>query len=243
MNDNKWTLFLIFINLATIVMPNDAPEVKRVGTLKNGAQIISYDRTKEDREAICLKLVEEKNMKLIPPFDYFDVIAGQGTAAKELFEEVGELDYLFVCCGGAGLLSGSSIAAKELSPNCKVYGVEPQAGNDAQKSFRTGAIVKIATPITIADGAQTQAIGKLPFEIIKNCGNIADIVTVTDDELITCLKFFANSLKLVVEPTGCLGLAGVLFGGIDLSSSRVGVIVSGGNVDMCKYIEFLSSSN
>ena len=224
---------------SVIVMPSDAPLIKIEGTRKNGAEVVFYNRNTEDREVICRALAEARETTLIPPFDHADVVSGQGTAALELFEEVGDLDLLFVCCGGAGLLSGSALAAKELCPSCKVYGVEPLTGNDAQQSIRSGSIVKIPTPVTIADGAQTQAIGQIPFGIIKTVGNVHDILAVTDDNLISCLRFFAEEMKMVVEPTGCLSLAGAQFGGIDLAGKRVGVIVSGGNVDVDVYSRYL----
>ena len=227
---------------ATIVMPKDAPKLKIDGTRANGANIVFYDREAgEDREAAAAKILNEKpGLTLIPPYDHFDIVCGQGTAAKELFEEVGELDYLFVCTGGAGLLSGSSLSAKALSPNCKVYGVEPEAGNDAQQSMKNGEIFKFAMPPkTIADGAQTQFIGKIPFAVLNEVGNI-DILTVTDNQLVESLQFMAKEMKQVVEPTGCLALAAARHAGIDLVNKRVGIIISGGNVDMSRYAKFLT---
>lgn len=186
---------------ATIIMPEDAPASKIAATRGYGGNVVTYDRYKEDREAIGRKLAEEKGMTLIPPYDHADVIAGQGTAAKELFEEVGELDYFFVCLGGGGLLSGSALATRALSPKCKLYGVEPEAGNDGQQSFRSGSIVHIDTPKTIADGAQTQHLGSLTFPIIQR--DVDDILTVSDAELVDAMRFFASRMKIVVEPTGC----------------------------------------
>ncbi|EOE0477989.1 pyridoxal-phosphate dependent enzyme, partial [Acinetobacter baumannii] len=178
-------------------------------------------------------------LTLIPSYDHPHVIAGQGTAAKELFEEVGDLDYLFVCLGGGGLLAGSALSARQLSPNCKIYGVEPALGNDGQMSFRKGEIVHIDTPPTIADGAQTQYLGKLTFPIIQQ--KVDDILTVTDEELINAMKFFAERMKMVVEPTGCLGFAAARNLKHELKSKRIGIIISGGNVDISKYAEFLSA--
>src|SRR5471032_2870844 len=169
-------------------------------------------------------------MTLIPPYDHPDVIAGQGTAAKELFEEVGPLDALFVCLGGGGLLSGSALATRALAPDCKVYGVEPEAGNDGQQSFRTGKIVHIDTPKTIADGAQTQALGKITFEIIRR--DVDDVFTASDAELVDCMRFFASRMKMIVEPTGCLGYAAARRMKAELKGKRVGVIISSGNVDL-----------
>ena len=213
-----------------ILMPLDAPASKMAATRGYGAEVITYDRFTENREAISQRIAAERGMTLIPPYDHADVLAGQGTAAKELFEEAGELDYLFVCMGGGGLLSGSALAARALSPHCKVMGVEPEAGNDGQQSFRSGQIVHIDTPQTIADGAQTQYLGQLTFGIIQR--DVHDVLTATDAQLVQAMRFFAERMKLVVEPTGCLGFAGARHGGIDLQGARVGVIISGGNVDM-----------
>src|SRR5689334_3649386 len=174
---------------ATIVMPHDTPPIKIAATRGYGAEIVQYDRFTEDREAIGRRLAGERGLTLVPPFNHPDVIAGQGTATKELIEEVGPLDYLFVCMGGGGLASGSALAAHGLAPGCKVYGVEPEAGNDGQQSFRSGAIVKIATPATIADGAQTQALGELTFAIIRR--ELADVLTASDAQLVEAMRFFA----------------------------------------------------
>ena len=168
---------------------------------------MTYDRYTEDRE-IARRIQAETGATLIPPYDHEDVIAGQGTAAKELFEEVGELDYLFVCLGGGGLLSGSALAAYALSPRCLVYGVEPEAGNDGQQSLRKGEVVRIPAPKTLADGAATTHLGNLTFPLIQKY--VRDIVTVTDDQLVATMKFFAERMKMVVEPTGCLSTAAVL---------------------------------
>ena len=223
---------------ATIIMPEDAPASKIAATRGYGGNVVTYDRYKEDREAIGRKLAEEKGMTLIPPYDHADVIAGQGTAAKELFEEVGELDYFFVCLGGGGLLSGSALTTRALSPKCKLYGVEPDAGNDGQQSFRSGAIVHIDTPKTIADGAQTQHLGSLTFPIIKR--DVDDILTVSDAELVDAMRFFASRMKIVVEPTGCLGFAAARKMKEALRGKRVGVLISGGNVDIERFAALLS---
>ncbi|SCW01594.1 LAFE_0E03092g1_1 [Lachancea fermentati] len=224
---------------ATIVMPYDAPAAKMAATREYGGNVVLYDRYKEDREAIGRELVASKGYTLIPPFNHAMVIAGQGTATKELIEEVGNLDYLFVPLGGGGLLSGSSLSAKTLSPSCTVIGVEPEKGNDGQQSFRSGKLVRIDTPDTIADGAQTQQLGELTFSVIKE--HVDDIITVSDEELITAMKFFAERMKIVVEPTGCLGLAGALSLQHQITGRRIGVIVSGGNVDLARYGKFISS--
>ena len=223
---------------ATIVMPNDAPAAKMAATRGYGGKVVIYDRYTEDREQIGRALAEKEGLTLIPPYDHPDVIAGQGTAAKELFEEVGELDALFVSLGGGGLLSGSALSTRALSPRCTLYGVEPEAGNDGQRSFRTGQIVNIDTPKTIADGAQTQHLGAYTFEIIKR--EVNDILTVTDAQLVDGMRFFAERMKLVVEPTGCLGVAAARAMKDSLKGKRVGVIISGGNVDIDRYCALLA---
>ncbi|MDR0576810.1 MAG: threo-3-hydroxy-L-aspartate ammonia-lyase [Candidatus Accumulibacter sp.] len=217
---------------ATIIMPNDAPAAKMAATREYGGNVVTYDRYTEDREQIGRALAEERGLTLIPPYDHPDVIAGQGTAARELFEEAGELDALFVPLGGGGLLSGSALSARALSPRCALYGVEPEAGNDGQRSFRSGEIVHIETPKTIADGAQTQHLGVLTFEIIRRDAD--DILTASDAQLIACMRFFAERMKLVVEPTGCLGIAAARAMKDTLKGKRVGVILSGGNVDIAR---------
>lgn len=222
---------------AVLVMPTDAPAAKLAATRGYGAEVQLFDRFTQDRAAIATGLAAERGMTLVPPFDHADVIAGQGTATLELISEVGELDALFVCLGGGGLLGGAALAARALVPHCKLYGVEPEAGNDAQQSLRRGEIVHIATPQTIADGAQTQHVGELNFAIIHR--EVDDIVTATDTQLVEAMRFFAERMKLVVEPTGCLGLAGALHGGVPLRGKRVGVIVSGGNIDLTRYAALL----
>ena len=225
---------------AVIVMPLDAPAAKVTATRGYGAEVVTYDRFTEDREAIARRLAAERGMTLIPPYDHPDVIAGQGTAAKELIEEVGPLDALYVCLGGGGLTSGSALAAHALSPGCKVYGVEPEAGNDGQQSLRAGHIVRIETPQTIADGAQTQYLGEYTFGIIRR--DVADIRTVSDAQLVDGLRFFAERMKMVVEPTGCLAFAGAVADAPALQGAKVGVIVSGGNVDLGRYAALLGDA-
>ena len=226
---------------STIVMPNDAPAAKVAATEGYGGTVIRYDRYREDREEIGRRLAEQHGMTLIPPYDHADVIAGQGTAAMELLEETGPLDALFVCLGGGGLLSGSALAARALVPGCKVYGVEPEAGNDGQQSLRAGRIVHIETPKTIADGAQTQHLGRITFEIIRR--DVDDVLTASDAELVECMRFFAARMKMVVEPTGCLGFAAARAMKSELAGRRVGVIVSGGNVDLDAYARLLQRSD
>ena len=223
---------------AAIVMPEDAPASKMAATRDYGAQVVTYNRYTEDREAISRRLALERGMTLVPPFDHPHVIAGQGTAAKELFEEVPDLDYLFVCVGGGGLLAGSLLAAEALAPQCRVVGVEPAAGNDGQQSFKAGHVVQIPTPHTIADGAQTEALGQLTFPIIQRLAD--DMVTATDELLVESLRFFAERMKIVVEPTGALAFAGAQHGNVDIHGARVGVLISGGNVDLSRLARFLA---
>lgn len=224
---------------ATIVMPEDAPASKIAATKGYGGTVITYDRYTADREQIGRDLAEKHGLTLIPPYDHPDVISGQGTAAKELFEEVGALDSFFVCMGGGGLLAGSALATRALSPDCKLYGVEPEAGNDGQQSFRTGSIVHIDTPKTIADGAQTQHIGNYTFPIIRR--DVTDVLTVTDAQLVEAMRFMASRMKMVVEPTGCLGFAAAREMKAQLKGQRVGVLISGGNVDIERFCALLAA--
>lgn len=226
---------------ATIVMPLNAPKAKRNAAASYGARIISYDRETEDREQVAQALVEKEGLTLIPPFDHADVIAGQGTVAMELLEDVGGLDALFVPLGGGGLLAGSLLSAHALAPECLVYGVEPQAGNDGQQSFNKGEIVRIDPPRSIADGALTQALGQLTFPIIKRYAH--DILSVPDEKLVQAMQFFAERMKLVVEPTGCLGAAAVLRETVPVRGMRVGVILSGGNVDLADYAGYMAQGS
>jgi threonine dehydratase len=223
---------------ATIVMPHDAPAAKVAATKGYGGKVVIYDRYKEDREQIGRELAEQHGLTLIPPYDHPDVIAGQGTAARELFEEAGPLDAFFVCLGGGGLLAGSALSTRALSPQCRLYGVEPEAGNDGQQSFRSGAIVHIDTPQTIADGAQTQHLGQHTFSIIRR--EVDDILTVSDDELVQCMRFFAERMKMVVEPTGCLGFAAARRMKEELRGKKIGILISGGNIDLARLGGFLA---
>ena len=215
---------------ATVVMPEDAPAAKRRATEGYGARVVSYDPATAKREEIAERLRREGDPVLIPPFDHADVIAGQGTAAQELFEEVGELDVLLVCCGGGGLLSGSALSARALSPRCRVIGVEPELADDATRSFKTGSLHTVSNPPTIADGARTPSLGKLTFPLVRQ--HVDDMVTVSDDDLVRAMRFVWERMKLVVEPTGVLGLAAALARKEDVARKRVGVILSGGNVDL-----------
>jgi threonine dehydratase len=223
---------------ATIVMPADAPAPKRRATEGYGARVVPYDPRTEDREEVARRLQAEGDPVLVPPFDHADVIAGQGTAAKELFEEAGALDVLLVPCGGGGLLSGSALAAGALSPGCRVIGVEPEAGDDATRSFKTGTLQTVKDPRTIADGARTLSLGRLTFPLVRR--HVADMMTVSDDDLLHTLRFLWERMKLVVEPTGALGLAAAYQRRLDVAGRRVGVILSGGNADVPAVAEMLA---
>ena len=214
----------------TVVMPVDAPAPKRRATLEYGGRIVTYDPAREDREEVASRLRAEGDPVLIPPFDHPQVIAGQGTVAKELFEEVGPLDALLVPCGGGGLLSGSALAARALSPGARVIGVEPEAGDDATRSFRSGVLQTVKNPQTIADGARTASLGRITFPLVRTL--VDEMATVSDDDIVDAMRFLFERMKLVVEPTGALGLAAALRGELALKGLRVGVIVSGGNVDL-----------
>jgi threonine dehydratase len=224
---------------ATIVMPLDAPAVKVAATMGYGGDIVRYDRYTQDYEEIARRLVADRGLSVIPPVEHPHVIAGQGTAAMELFEEVGGLDALFVPVGGGGLFSGSVLSAQAMAPDCRLYGVEPEAGDDGQRSLREGRRVTIDTPQTIADGAQTRFLDPLPFEILLRAQ--PTMLTVTDSELVECLRLFAGYLKIVVEPTGCLGFAAVRKMSSSLRGLRVGVIISGGNVDLDRFAAFVGT--
>ncbi len=227
---------------ATIVMPHDAPKSKVNATKSYGGVVVEYNRYTQDRLQIANELQASTGAILIPPYDHLHVIAGQGTAANEFLQDFPLIDYLLVPVGGGGLISGCALAAAALAPNCKVIGVEPEAGNDAQQSLQQGRIVGIETPQTIADGAQTQRIGELTFGVMQQL--VSSIVTVSDDELIEGMRFFGERMKLVVEPTGCLGLAGLrklVHDGTIPENSRCGVIVTGGNVDMQRYCQLLAN--
>jgi threonine dehydratase len=215
---------------ATVVMPADAPAAKRNATEGYGAHVVAYDPAREDREEIARKLQADGNPVLIPPFDHPDVVAGQGTSAMELLDEIGALDLLLVPCGGGGLLSGSAITTRKLSPACRVIGVEPEAGDDATRSFRTGTLHTVRNPRTIADGARTPSLGAVTFPLVRQY--VHDMVTVSDDDILRAMRFLWERMKLVVEPTGALGLAAAWRGAVDVSGKRVGVIISGGNVDV-----------
>lgn len=222
---------------AVIVMPKDAPAMKLAATRGYGAEVVLYDRYTEDRQAIGGALAAERGATLLPPFDHPDIIAGQGTAALELFEETGPLDALFVPVGGGGLASGCALVAQEASKGCTVIGVEPAAGDDARQSLAAGHIVQIEVPKTLADGAQTTAISPLTFGIMRRL--LREIVTVDDATLVATMRTLAERMKIVVEPTGCLGVAAALAAASEWKGKRVGVIISGGNVDMARFSQLM----
>ena len=222
-----------------IVMPSDAPAVKRIATEGYGGEVVLYDRDREDREAIGKRLAAERGLTLIPPYDHPHIIAGQGTAARELIEEVGTLDFLFAPCGGGGLLSGTALAAHAMAPGCKVIGVEPAAGDDATRSFRTKQLQTVHNPKTVADGARTPSLGTLTFPLVLKL--VSDMTTVGDPTLLRTMFYLWERLKLVVEPTGALGAAAALEGTTSIRGARVGVILSGGNVDLTQVSEWIGS--
>ena len=223
---------------ALIVMPENAATTKMAATREYGAQVVTYNPRTEDRLAISQKLANDRGMTLVPPSDHRDVIAGQGTAAKELLEQVPDLDVLLVCVGGGGLLAGTVLAAQALAPQCQIIGVEPEAANDAQQSLRKGELIQIPYPTTIADGAQAQCLGQMPWALIRQ--HVKDIVTASDLQLMHSIRFFAERMKIVVEPTGALAFAGAEAGQLNLAGKRVGVMVSGGNVDLPRYARFIA---
>lgn len=224
---------------AVIVMPEDAPAIKVAATKGYGAEVVLYDRYTENREEIGKRLAAEQGLTLIPPYDHPHVMAGQGTAVLELIEEAGPLDVLLVPLGGGGLLSGSAVAARRLSPGCRIVGVEPEAGNDAQRSLAEGRIVHIDTPRTIADGAQTQHLGDYTFPVLKEL--VDEVVTVSDAELVEAMKFFAGRMKMMVEPTGCLGAAAAFSGRVPVAGKKVGIVLSGGNIDLARFAELIAA--
>ena len=216
---------------AVIVMPTDAPKVKLEATRGYGAEVILYDSMSDDRQKITEALAVERGLTLIPPFDHPHVAAGQGTVAKELFEDTGPLDLLLVPCGGGGLLSGCAVAARQLSPRCRVIGVEPAAGDDGAQSFRSRTLVTIPTPVTVADGARTGSLGpNVTFPTILK--NVDDFVTVDDDVLLKAMFYLWERMKIVVEPTGALAACALLEGKVEAKGKTVGVVISGGNVDL-----------
>jgi threonine dehydratase len=226
---------------ATIVMPEDAPAVKMAATKGYGAEVILYNRQTQNREELSQQLAQERGMALIPPYDHPQVIAGQGTAARELIQSVGELDLLLVCCGGGGLLSGCAIATRALSPNCQVIGVEPKQADDATRSFHSRTLQTVHNPNTIADGARTPFLGRYTFPLVLHYVN--DMVTVSEAAILRSMFFLWERLKIVVEPTGALAAAALLEGIVSAPGARIGVIISGGNVDLKQAGKLFSQVN
>ncbi|HYR08515.1 MAG TPA: threo-3-hydroxy-L-aspartate ammonia-lyase [Longimicrobium sp.] len=219
----------------TIVMPDDAPVSKVEATRGYGAEIILYDKEKQSREELAAQLKQERGMSLIPPYDYADVVAGQGTAALELLEETGPLDALLAPCGGGGLLSGSALAAGALSPGCRVIGVEPELADDATRSFRTGTVQTVHNPPTIADGLRTPALGRITFPLVR--AHVADMRTVSEQGIVEAMRFLWTRMKIVVEPSGAVPLAALLADPDSFRGMRIGVVISGGNVDLASACE------
>ena len=215
---------------AVIVMPDDAPAVKLEATRGYGAEVVIYNRDAQDREQVACELADKRGLTVIPPFDHPQVIAGQGTAAQELIEDAGSLDYLLIPCGGGGLISGCAIAANHLSPGVKVIGVEPAAGDDVTRSFRTRTLQSVHNPNTIADGARTHSAGKITFPLILH--HVHGMLTVSDEELLRSMFYLWERMKIVIEPTGALAASALLEGKLNARGKRVGVIISGGNVDL-----------
>lgn len=215
---------------ATIVMPETAPQVKLDATRGYGAEVVPYDPSTTTREELGQKIAEERGLTLIPPYDHPHVVAGQGTSGDELFEEVGALDALLVCCGGGGLLSGCALAAKHHAPGCTVIGVEPEAGDDATRSFYSGELKTVENPDTIADGARTPYLGDVTFPLVLE--HVDEMVTVSDEALVEAMHLLWERMKIVVEPTGALGAAALLDGVVPGNERRIGILISGGNVDL-----------
>lgn len=225
---------------ATIVMPHDAPALKLAATRGYGAEVVIYDRYKEDRAAIANALVERQGATLIPPYDHLPVMAGQGTAALELIEDVGALDALIVCAGGGGFLSGCAVAAKHLLPNIRVIGAEPERGNDMQQSLRAGRIVGIEVPRTICDGQQTQSIGRHPWEVIQAL--VSDVLTATDPGVVDAMRFAFERMKLVLEPSGACALAALMQHRAQFEGQRVGITLSGGNIGVERFVALITGA-
>lgn len=223
---------------ATIVMPTDAPALKVAATRGYGAEVVLYDRYTEDRAAIARRIVAEHDANLIPPFDHLPVMAGQGTAALELIEDVGALDALIVCAGGGGFLSGCTIAARHLLPQIEVYGAEPERGDDMRQSLRAGRIVSIDVPRTICDGQQTQAVGEHPFEVIK--AHVSDVLTASDPAVVEAMRFAFERMKVVLEPSGACALAALMTNAERFRGRRVGVTLSGGNIGIDRFVALMT---
>lgn len=212
----------------TIVMPIDAPRVKRAATEGYGARVVEYDPNVTTRRAVAERLSAEGDFTLIPPFDHLQILAGQGTAALELHRQVGDLDLFLAPVGGGGLMSGCAVATKSVAPSCRVVGVEPEVADDATRSFKTGTLQTVTNPPTIADGTRTQSLGEINFPLFLEC--VDDMVTVSEVAIKDAVRFLFERTKLVVEPSGALGIAALLSGAV-APGARTGVLISGGNID------------
>ncbi len=224
----------------TVVMPDNAPAVKRSATEEYGAKVVEYNPAETTREQVSKDLLSRHNYTLVPPYDHVNIVAGQGTAALEMFEELKSLDMLLVPCGGGGLLSGSAVAAKGMHPGCRVIGIEPELADDATQSFRTGTLHTVHNPPTIADGTRTPSLGELTFHLVREY--VDDMQTVTEAAIMEAVKFLFHRMKIVVEPSGTLGLA-ALFSGVVSAKGRVGIILSGGNIDSTTMKQILNSDD
>lgn len=223
---------------AAILMPSDAPQMKLDATRGYGAEVITYDRYKEDRGALAKRYADERGAVLIPPYDYLPVMAGQGTCGLEIAEDVPKLDALIVCTGGGGFLSGCTVAAQALQPTIEMFGAEPEAGNDVQQSLRSGSIVSIDVPQTICDGQQTQAVGQHPWEVIRT--RVADILTTPDATVVEAMRFAFERMKIVLEPSGACALASLMTNAARFKGKRVAVTLSGGNIDFARFTKLLA---
>lgn len=230
----------IFNYKSTILMPHNAPLIKIKAAESYGGKILFYNRYSDDREKISRNLAELNNLNFISPYNNNEVIAGAGTVSKELFETIEQLDIIFVPLGGGSLLAGTAIFVKKINPKCKVYGIEPEEGNDGQISLKTGLLTKINVPETISDGAQTQQIGVKNFKIIQS--HVDDIFTVSDSQIINAMRIIAEHVKMIVEPTGCMGLAYLLDNKNKYANKKVGNILSGGNIDINRFFELIKNS-
>lgn len=224
---------------ATIVMPKNAPQVKLDATRGYGAKVVPYDPEKMEREELGRRLADERDLTLVPPYDHPDVVAGQGTVGDELFQQVEDLDALMVCCGGGGLLSGCALAARHHNPDCTVIGVEPAAGDDATRSFHSGELKTVDNPDTVADGARTPYLGEVTFPLVLE--HVDDMVTVPDAALVRAMHLLWERTKMIVEPTGALGTAALLDGAVPGRSRKIGVVISGGNVDLARATELFDA--
>jgi threonine dehydratase len=210
-------------------MPDDAPKSKVAATRAYGAEIVFYDRLKQDREEVAIELAEREGRVMVPPYDDYLILAGQGTCGLEFLEEIPDLDCLLTPCSGGGLFAGVSTAAKALNPHIRCFAVEPDTADDTRQSFLKGERVSIPPPPTIADGLRVQSPGRLTFPVLQKTAE--DVLTVSDDEIVETIKFFLFRMKLLVEPSGAAAAAAVLTNKLPDNARRVGVVLSGGNID------------